>query len=171
MIRSEVKLTWNGNDVIIKAHDWGKKSPYEAGIILMAEAASLVPQDNGQLRNSISVQTIEKTKSIGSVTSQNILPKPTENDVALVGTNLKYAAATEYGSRPHMPPVDALKTWAKRHLGSEDAAWPLALSIKKKGTKAQPFMRPAFDLTFNRMLTAFTIVGKQEFKEYFKEIV
>ncbi len=31
--------------------------------------------------------------------------------------------------------------------------------------------RPAFDLTFNRMLTAFTIVGKQEFKEYFKETV
>ncbi len=171
MIKSEVKLTWNGNDVIVKTHDWGEKSPFEAGIILMAEAASLVQSDNAQLRNSISVQTKEKTESIGSVTSKNLLRKPTEQDVALVGTNMTYAAAHEYGSKPHMPPVDALKTWAKRHLGSEKKAWPLALSIKRKGTKAYPFMRPAFDLTFNRMLTAFKIVGKQEFKEYFKETV
>ena len=52
-----------------------------------------------------------------------------------------HSAALEDGSKPHMPPVDALKEWAKRH-GRDP--WALAMTIKKKGTKANPFMYPAW---------------------------
>jgi len=49
----------------------------------------------------------------------------------------------KHGTRPHMPPVDAITPWAEDH---GIAPWALAMSIKKKGTrandwedKAQPF--------------------------------
>src|SRR6056297_3097660 len=47
-----------------------------------------------------------------------------------------HCAALEKGTKPHMPPVDALREWAKRH---NIDPWALAMSIKKKGTQAQPF--------------------------------
>lgn len=55
-----------------------------------------------------------------------------------------YAAPVEFGSRPHMPPVDALKLWAKRVLGDERLAWPVALGIAEHGTRPQPFLMPAY---------------------------
>lgn len=63
----------------------------------------------------------------------------------LWGTTLEYGLYVEVGTGPHMPPVDALKQWAQRHLGSEDAAWGLALHIAKHGTKEHPYLRPAAD--------------------------
>ncbi len=55
-----------------------------------------------------------------------------------------YAPPVESGSKPHMPPVDALKLWAKRVLGDESLAWPVALGIAKRGTPPQPFLMPAY---------------------------
>jgi hypothetical protein len=51
-----------------------------------------------------------------------------------------YAAAVEYGAAPHMPPVSAVTAWALAH-GMRP--WALALAIKRRGTPAQPYMRPA----------------------------
>lgn len=65
---------------------------------------------------------------------------------AYVGSNLEYAPWVEFGTRPHFPPVDALKGWARRKLGDENAAFAIAKKIAKKGTKAKPYLRPALDL-------------------------
>lgn len=64
---------------------------------------------------------------------------------ALWGTTLEYGLYVEVGTGPHMPPVEPLKPWAKRHLGSEEAAWGLAFHIKKYGTQEHPYMRPTAD--------------------------
>lgn len=64
---------------------------------------------------------------------------------ALWGTTLEYGLYVEVGTGPHMPPVEALKPWAQRHLGSEDAAWGLALHVAKHGTKERPYLRPSAD--------------------------
>jgi hypothetical protein len=40
-----------------------------------------------------------------------------------------------------MPPVNALKEWSRRK-GIDP--WAVAMSIKKKGTPAQPFLFPAW---------------------------
>ena len=53
-----------------------------------------------------------------------------------------YAAAVHEGTQPHMPPVDALTPWANKKGISP---WALAMSIKKKGTKANPFLTRAID--------------------------
>lgn len=57
-----------------------------------------------------------------------------------------HSAALEKGTKPHMPPVGGSKgkpltEWAKRH---NIDPWALAMSIKKKGTQAHPFMYPAW---------------------------
>ena len=61
--------------------------------------------------------------------------------VSEVAAMAGYAEYVEYGTRPHMPPVDAITPWAIMH-GIDP--WRLAYHIKHHGTKAHPFMRPAF---------------------------
>ena len=58
---------------------------------------------------------------------------------------LDYGKYVEFGSPPHMPPVDALKGWAQRKLGDEKLAWAVAMGIKKRGTRPHPFIRPTYN--------------------------
>ena len=60
----------------------------------------------------------------------------------------------EFGTPPHMPPVEALQGWVRRKwgAGSKDgdpknmaAAWRLAYAIKRRGTRPYPFIRPTFN--------------------------
>lgn len=78
---------------------------------------------------------------------QSILPGDItvtrDNVTAKVVANVQYAAAVEFGARPHFPPVDALKDWAARKLGDENLTFVVARGISMKGTPAQPFLGPA----------------------------
>jgi hypothetical protein len=56
-----------------------------------------------------------------------------------------HADIVEFGSRPHMPPVEPLVIWVKRVLGVKGAAaqriaWAIAMHIKEHGTKPQHIM-------------------------------
>lgn len=53
-----------------------------------------------------------------------------------------YAAYVHEGTAPHMPPVDQITPWANKKGISP---WAIAMSIKKKGTKANPFLKRAVD--------------------------
>ena len=156
-IHVDTQLTWNGTDVIARANRVVEKSPYESGLIIEAQAASFCPIDIATLRNSISVRDNKKTHSIGTVVLGDLIGSPTENNVALVGTNVKYSRDVEYGTRPHAinSPVKIKGNWV--YIGMHP------------GTRAQPFMRPALDLSTGKVLTVFETNSKQEFKEYFKE--
>lgn len=51
-------------------------------------------------------------------------------------SNAPYGMAVNNGSRPHMPPMNAITTWAlKRGLNP----WAVAKSIAKNGTRPNPF--------------------------------
>lgn len=56
-----------------------------------------------------------------------------------------YAPAIEFGLPPNavFPPPDALAGWAARH-GMAGAEWAIAIKIFREGTKAQPYLKPAF---------------------------
>ena len=62
-----------------------------------------------------------------------------------------YAAAVEYGTRPHMPPVAPIVPWVKVKFAlsqPEQAiqiAYAIARKISKRGTKPQKFMQQAAD--------------------------
>lgn len=68
---------------------------------------------------------------------------------AEVGNAAPQSVWGEFGTRPHMPPVDALMEWVLRKKISRDErearsiAWAIAKDIEKHGTLARPFHRPA----------------------------
>jgi hypothetical protein len=72
-----------------------------------------------------------------------LFPDPEAMTVDVKPT-VPYGDAIETGSRPHMPPVDALTAWAAlKGLNP----WAVAYSIKKFGTTANPYIAKTFDET------------------------
>lgn len=61
-----------------------------------------------------------------------------------VGTNQDHAQPQEFGTSPFFPPPSELRDWARRVLGDESAAFPVARSIAQTGLEAQPYLVPAF---------------------------
>ncbi len=94
------------------------------GLLVEGKAKRKCPVDTGFLRASIHTRQIEW------------------NHVQVGTTMAKYAAAVEFGSKPHTPPFGPIKEWARRH-NIEEAAYPILMKIQREGTPAQPFMRPA----------------------------
>lgn len=89
------------------------------------EARRRAPVDTGRLRSSIVSRAEGGGRSLGYV----------------VGSNVNYAADVEYGTAPHV-----IKPRYKQALYWPGAAHPVA-SVNHPGTRAQPFLRPAIELT------------------------
>ncbi|NUR66134.1 MAG: HK97 gp10 family phage protein [Streptomyces sp.] len=89
------------------------------------EARRRAPVDTGRLRSSIVSRVEGGGRSLGYV----------------VGSNVNYAAAVEYGTAPHV-----IKPKYKQALYWPGAAHPVA-QVNHPGTAAQPFLRPAIELT------------------------
>lgn len=89
------------------------------------EARRRAPVDTGRLRSSIVSRAEGSGRSVGYV----------------IGTNVNYAAAVEYGTSPHV-----ITPKNKRALYWPGAAHPVA-KVNHPGTAAQPFLRPAIELT------------------------
>ena len=109
----------------------GPVKDFLARVALTVEGAAkeFAPVDTGRLRASIAT-TLQPT-------------------MAIVRAGVFYAPHVEFGTRPHMPPVAALQPWARRHGGI--SAWALARSIALRGTRPQPFMRPAAEKAASQM--------------------
>lgn len=60
-----------------------------------------------------------------------------------VGSVSPYAPFVEFGTRPHFPPLDAIRRWCSLKGIPESAAFPIAKKISEAGTPEQPFMAPA----------------------------
>lgn len=62
---------------------------------------------------------------------------------AVIGPDhkLNYPLYVVKGTKPHMPPVDAITAWAD---AKGINPWALAMSIKQKGTKANPFVERTY---------------------------
>lgn len=70
--------------------------------------------------------------------------------VWIVKYYMPYAKFIEYGTEPHMPPVEPLVDWANIKLGlpieeAKKVAWAIAMKIAKEGVKPRPFFRNAID--------------------------
>ena len=98
----------------------------------------------GNLRASGKVQKVDdKTLDVGFFSSDS---------------DRGYASYVEYGRKPgKMPPPDILEAWAYKkfrlsHKDARSAAWALARSIAKKGTKACPFFEPAVESGWRKMI-------------------
>ena len=103
---------------------------------LQAEVQERTPTTHGTLRASI-IGDVRKLPGVGIE--------------GVVGTSLAYAAAVEYGAKPHhvgRKGIEALTEWAKQKLGvrgkaAESAAWGVAKAIAKRGTEPVGMFRDA----------------------------
>ena len=129
------------------------KAMQTASLDIIADAKSNLRVNGsvvtGNLRASGKVQKVdEKTLDVGFFSS----------DVE----NKGYARYVEYGRKPgKMPPpdilADILEAWAYKkfrlsHKDARSAAWALARSIAKKGTKARPYFEPAVESGWRKMI-------------------
>ncbi|MFD9752666.1 HK97-gp10 family putative phage morphogenesis protein [[Kitasatospora] papulosa] len=102
-----------------------KRAVERTRIGVQNEARRRAPVDTGRLRSSIVSRSEGSGRTVGYV----------------VGTNVNYAAAVEYGTAPHVivPKNGKALYWpGARH--------PVA-KVNHPGTRAQPFMRPAIEMT------------------------
>ena len=72
-----------------------------------------------------------------------------------------YAMYVEYGRRSgKMPPVETLEAWVYKRFQLKDwkaaraAAWAMARTIAKEGTKPHPFFGPAIKKNFRKIINA-----------------
>ena len=125
------------------------KAMQTASLDIIADAKSNLRVNGsvvtGNLRASGKVQKVDdKTLDVGFFSS----------DVE----NKGYARYVEYGRKPgKMPPPDILEAWAYKkfrlsHKDARSAAWALARSIAKKGTKARPYFEPAVESGWRKMI-------------------
>lgn len=101
-----------------------------AGYFLESKAKAEAPVNTGQLRGSITTQ--------GAFFSG-------EDVTAKVGTNVKYAPFMEYGTRPHTPPISALKVWARQKFGDERIAFAVQKAISRRGTQGRKYFTNPFE--------------------------
>jgi phage gpG-like protein len=95
-----------------------------------AEAKKTCPIAGWRLRNSITHQVADTGDEM----------------VAQVGTNVSYAAAVEFGTKPHFPPVSAIEHWVHlKGLASSPAeeksiAFAIARKIAARGTVGKYYL-------------------------------
>lgn len=106
------------------------------GLLVESTARSLAPRDTGRLQGSI-------TSRVSGMQAE-------------IGPSVAYGLYVERGTRPHFPPPAALGGWARRHGVSPFA---LARGIARRGTKAQPFMRPALEQNVGKIVDLFGKLG------------
>ena len=106
----------------------------QVGERLKARAKQLVPKAFGTLEKSIDYKVQGDSVLVGVL-------RDARNPGSTTGT-MRYGMDVEFGSGAHFPPPMALEPWM-RQKGMSGSPWGVAINISKKGTPAQPFLRPA----------------------------
>ena len=111
------------------------------GFAIVREAKKRAPVYRGMLRNRI----VHEVKS-GLLDLYLRVYVPVKSE-----SGFYYAAAVEFGTRPHRPPFQPIRRWVwlkRRGLGVsskevDSVAWAIVQKIARVGTKKQPFLEPA----------------------------
>jgi phage gpG-like protein len=90
------------------------------------ESPSIGGVNTGRLRASITPEVRSGTDTVQGI----------------VGSNVSYAPFVEFDTRPHWPPIAALKVWAERHHAN---AFLVARAISRRGTIGKHYLQKAFD--------------------------
>ncbi len=132
-----VSISARGLDTLQRAFELAPDMAREEMLASMTEAGLLLEREVKDAMPAVSGLTRASVTSDAWSTPAGVL--------GVVGSALASAAAVELGSRPHMPPVEAIEMWVRdaKGLSGKEAtreAWRVAMGIKHYGTKAQrPF--------------------------------
>ena len=109
-------------------------------LLIEADARRTVRQDTRRLMGSISHRQRSSPRGL----------------VGEVGPSARYGLYVERGTRPHWPPRAPLEGWARRH-GSP--VFVVQRAIARKGTRARPFLLPAFRKNAQAIVRLFAAAG------------
>jgi HK97 gp10 family phage protein len=152
-------------DVIAKI----KAYPEQCTKIINQTIFKTAQELRSEMKNNLRVNRTNNT----AILRNSIVIKPNrQNLTSRVGSEVEYAPYVEYGTRPHFPPIEAIKRWvhlklkvkldkierkvtgnkwakklkkiARLDAKEEGVAWAIAKNIAKNGTRAQPYVRPAY---------------------------
>jgi len=102
---------WNGDAVKLISERVISESVFEIALVVEGQAKLLAPVDLGRLRGSITVQMRDRgTEPDGPVEQGDVIQKPTDKNVAFVGTAVDYAEFQEFGTikmnaQPYLRPA------------------------------------------------------------------
>jgi len=129
----------------------------KATMLVQRDARKNAPVNTGRLRASI----VPEVRGVYPATVKGV-----------VGSKVKYAAAVEFGSKPHWAPIAPLIRWVhlKKLAGTysirthrrtggkatqaaqdESVARAIRFKIAHYGTRARPYLQPAFDKNVGRI--------------------
>ena len=109
-------------------------------LLIEADARRNVRQDTRRLMSSISHRQSQSPRGL----------------VGEVGPSARYGIHVERGTRPHWPPRAALEGWARRH---GVPVFVVQRAIARRGTKARPFLLPAFRKNAGAIVRLFAAAG------------
>lgn len=75
---------------------------------------------------------------------RSVLPE-VRYPIGEIAVNEPYGKDVEEGTGPHTPPHEAIERWAQKKGLPKGVSWAIVNTIKKKGTKAQPFFKPGWE--------------------------
>jgi len=108
----------------------------KATSIVTGSARQNAPVDTGRLRASIMPAVKTLWNSVQGI----------------VGSSVKYAPFMELGTRPHFPPISALRVWARRHGMN---AYTVVRAIGRRGLAARRFLARALESNVKNINKAF----------------
>jgi HK97 gp10 family phage protein len=117
----------------------------DATLMVQRDARKAAPVFSGELRASI----------LPEIRTQGILGGEM---VGVVGSKVAHALYMEKGTRPHFPPVAALRAWARRR---GMVAFVIARAISRRGTKPRRFLQGAYDSNKERIVKKFDAAIKK----------
>lgn len=79
---------------------------------------------------------------------RSVLPE-VRYPVGEVAVNEPYGRDVEEGTGPHTPPHEAIERWAQKKGLPKGVSWAIVNTIKKRGTRAQPFFKPGWEASQN----------------------
>jgi len=138
MAEVKTNIKWDGPQVKVRGRKIVNKSPFESGLIIQTQTIALCPRDKSRLAGSY------VTRSVGKI-----------------NTDIYFANAQ---------PGDIIPTTQKPNeavVGTNVKYGPY-VEFGTKRQKAQPHVRPAFDLSQGKVLTLWNVNGRIEFGNYLR---
>jgi hypothetical protein len=110
-----------------------------------------------RLKNKIQDNIRQKGITFQGSLGRSVVVTEATYSRGVVGIGERYGGAVEFGRRPgKMPPVEPLERWAAIKLGTPGIGFVIARKIARQGTKAQPFVEPAFKSEIDYVLKQFS---------------
>lgn len=116
----------------------------------MVKSTTLV---QNTIKNNIITQGIQVTGNL----ARSVQKHEVSASRGVVAVDEKYGGAVEFGRKAgKAPPSQAIERWAQLKLGVSGVGFIIARSIGRKGTKANPFVEPAYRRSADPILGYFS---------------